>query len=244
MTVVVPSVSQPNGAAILEIIRRAAPKLGLDRPESVYGSPDETAQSLGEAANEAAETIIRYNDWSYLRREMTFVGDGATTAYGFPTDYMRMIKDARMWSTALQCPLTHVVAADDWVQLQVRQVQPIAASWTIMGAALHFYPALMLGETARAVYMSLDGIKTAGGQAKARFTADSDVFALGDQVIELGILALWRANRGLPYEAYLARFTGALERLAANDGGPGILRQRSRISMTGATQAYPRSITP
>lgn len=227
---------------ILEIVRSAAPRMGLERPDQLLASTDDTDIRLVSVLQEAADRIVRAHDWSMLKVEETNTGDGVTEGFDLPTDYLRMPKDGQIWSTRWQHPLSPVTA-EEWLRLEVREYDLVVGTWIILEGQIKFKPVLTSAETARWFYIADTAVKPASGANKGRFTADTDTFRLGDRILELALIWEWRASKGLPYEEAMATAEAALAQAISDDKGARIIAQASRRNVQGK-MAYPWQITP
>lgn len=227
---------------VLEVVQDAAPKIGLSAPDAVYGSTDRTALELGSVANEIAERIVRAHDWSLLLTEQVYAGDGVTEGFDLPSDYLRMPKDAQVWSTRWQRPLLPI-SSDDWQRLEVREYDLITGTWILLGGQMKFRPELATGENATWYYVSNKAVAPVSGGNKARFTADTDTFRLGDRLLELHLIWEWRQRKGLPYAEDMRTAEIALAQAISDDKGARIVVQSSRRNVRGKP-SYPWSIVP
>ena len=227
---------------ILEIVRSAAPRLGLARPDQLFGSTDDTEIEIRSVLHEAVDRIVRAHDWAALKVEETHVGDGATEGFTLPSDYLRMPKEGQIWSTRWQHPLSPVTA-EEWLRLSVREYDLIVGTWIMLEGQVKYRPVLATGETARWFYLSNLAVSPVSGDNKARFTADDDTFRLGDRILELALIWEWRASKGLPYEEYMTTAETALAQAISDDKGARIIAQASRRNFQGK-MAYPWQITP
>jgi len=229
--------------SVLTAIQKAALYLGLERPTQVYSATDRDALELGEIANEAAAMIADEHDWQTLKRLEPIPGDGATTAFDLPSDYLRQPKDTELWSSRLETPLTHVLSHNEWLQLQVQAADVILNVWTILGGQVQFQPAPESGETVKYYYQS--NLWANDGSANtASFTADEDTFRLDERLLKEGIVWMWKAQKGLEYGEDLDRFNDVLSRRVAEDKGAKMLTMGTARMPGGARIAYPRAVTP
>lgn len=226
----------------LQLCQDAALKIGQEPPTELFSSTDRTAQELRRALIEAANNIVRTHDWQVLKRLHTHTGDGTTTEFAFPSDYLRMPKDAQVWSTRWEHPLL-AITPEDWLHLDVREYDTIMGAWTIYGGNFVYRPALAADESAKFFYVSANCVADSGGAPKPEFTADSDTFRLDDRVLELVLIWVWRAQKSLDYAEEQATAEIALARAIEADKGARILVQQSRRN-NRAKIAYPWTITP
>jgi len=225
----------------LQIAQDAATKLSLDRPSVLFSSAEPTDILLRRCLIEAADKIVQAHDWQLLKRVQTHDGDGTTTEFALPSDYLRMPKDAQIWSTKWQRQLYHITP-EDWLYFDVRDFNFTLGAWTIYGGNVVYEPALDADEDAKFFYISANCVTDNGGTHKATFTADDDTFRLDDRVLELVLVWVWRAQKSLDYAEEQATAEVALARDIERDKGARILTQRGKATMD-AKLAYPLSVT-
>lgn len=218
--------------SILEIVRDAAPKIGVARPTVLFGVTGETEIEMVSLANELAERIVRAHDWSLLKTLETHTGDGVTEGFALPVDFARMPKDGQIWSSRWQRPLV-TISSDDWLRLEIREYDLIVGSWIQLGGEIRYRPVLDTAETAKFYYISTNVVAPATGANKARFTADADTFRLGDRLLELHLIWEWRQRKGLSYGEDMATAEAALAQAISEDRGARMLTQASRHRTMG-----------
>lgn len=227
---------------VLEITQNAAKALGLDEPSILVGSTDRTVLELRRALEEAVQKLLRAHDWEVLKVLQTHDGDGTTTEFAKPSDFLRMPKEGQVWSTRWEHPLLHITP-EDWLHLDIREYDTIVGTWTFYGGNFVYRPALASDEDAKFFYVSDKVYADSGGTAKSAITADTDTFRLDDRMLELCLIWTWREQKGLDYAEDMATAEVAMAREIESDKGPRIITQQSRRN-TRAKIAYPWSITP
>lgn len=229
-------------ATVLATCQKASVKIGIAVPAAVYGSSTREHLELSQIANDAAEDILEQHDWQTLKTLHTITGDGATTEWALPTDFLRMPKDQRVWSSAQETPMTHVKSHDEWLELEVKSYELVTRCWTLLGGMLHTKPALATGETAKFYYQSRNyAVGTAEQEA---FTDDADTFRLPDRVLQLGIVWRWRSAKGLNYAEEMTNYEIALAKAIDADKGPRMFAIGRATMPRDADIAYPQAITP
>ncbi|MEM6833289.1 MAG: hypothetical protein AAF562_06660 [Pseudomonadota bacterium] len=227
---------------ILQIAQDAAPRLGLASPDALFGSTDRTSIELRAVVNEVAERIADAHDWEVLTEEETNTGDGTTEGFDLPSNYVRMPKDAQVWSTRWQRPMLQI-SSDDWLRLDIRQYDLVIGTYIIRGGQIRFRPVLASGELAKWNYVSNLQVSPSTGNNKERFTDDTDTFRLDDRVLETTLIWEWRHRKGLPYAEDMKTAEIALARAISDDKGARIVTQSSRRNVR-AKIAYPWQIQP
>lgn len=230
--------------SLLTAAQEACQVIGLARPAALFTSTAREHAELIAVANEICDRITDDDDgWQALVKEATISGDGTTTAWDLPADYNRQIKDANVWSSRIDGPLTHINSLDRWLEIDVRDFEFVTGAWTIYGGQIHIRPAMAATETARFFYVSNTAVTASDASKKARFTADDDTFFLGDRALKLGIIWQWKANKGRPYAEDLVNYEEALASLRAKDRGANIVRiGQPRLQRFGRV-AYPQVIS-
>ncbi|MDE4274760.1 hypothetical protein PXK58_08885 [Phaeobacter gallaeciensis] len=226
----------------LQIAQDVALRIGQSVPSLLFGSDARTESELRSAMIEAAAKIVHAHDWAVLKTIKTNAGDGSTTEYALPSDYLRMPKDGQVWSTKWQAPL-EAIYPEAWLGLDVMDFDAVCGVWTIYGGNVVYRPALAADENAKFWYVSENAVLDSGSTAKAEFTADDDTFRLDDRTLYLMTIAEWRRAKGLDYAEEMRDADTALAQAIDRDKGARILRQGSRRAMS-AKIAYPFEVTP
>lgn len=227
---------------ILEVAQAASYKLGIAKPENLYASTDRTFQELGSFLNEVAERIVRAHDWSLLKTQATNTGDNSTEGFDLPSDYLRMPKEAQVWSTRWQRPLL-AITPEEYLRLDVRNYDLVTGTWVQLNGQMKYRPVLATAELAKWYYISNLVVSPASGSNRSSFMADDDTFRLNDRVLELQLIWEWRHRKGQPYAEDMNTAEIALAQAISEDGGAQIITQSSRRNVH-AKVAYPWSITP
>lgn len=229
---------------ILATLQDVALVIGLERPNGVFSSTEREHYELVAVTKTVADRIMKAHDWELLKTLQTETGDDATTAFDLPSDYERMPKKQRLWSSRIETPLEHVTDHDRWLELQVRSIDYVIGVWTKLGGQIHIMPAMTSTETAKYYYISNLIVAPETGSNAAEFSLDTDTFRLDDELLKLGVIWQWKANKGMPYEEDMENYETLLSRLIDEDKGPEILRLGQRRVPAGVSIAYPQAIVP
>ena len=228
---------------ILTVTEGVAAVIGIDVPTVLFSSTDREHVELQHLANEMALRIWKTHDWELLRTLATITGDASTTEWPLESDFGRMVKDANLWSSRIQTPLTHIVSADSWLELDIRSFQYVIGVWTKIGGQIGIKPAMTATETAKYYYISDLIIDPVSGSNKQTFTLDDDAFRLNERVLKLGMIWQWRANKGLPYAEDLENYETALGEMISEDKGATILHVGRTRTRRGVRISYPQAIS-
>jgi len=139
--------------------------------------------------------------------------------------------------------MTHVLSHDDWLELEVKTYELVIRAWTIIGGQVAIKPTMPTGETAKFYYQS-NPVFNNGSSNIAEFTADTDTFRLGDRLLRLCIVWMWKAMKGLDYAEDMAAFEIVLAKRVAEDKGSRTMAIGKGRHPRGVAMAYPQAITP
>jgi hypothetical protein len=225
---------------LLAVFQEAATVIGMDVPDSVYGSPAREHQEIATLANTMGRRIARAYEWQELKRTATITGDGVTGDFALPADYDRMPKKAELWSDSIAA-FTHVTDYDKWLELRTLSFATLANAWTLLGGRIHVQPALVPGVAATYAYQSKLFARGAGGD-KGRFDNDADEFILNEELLKLGIVWQWKSQKGHAYAEDMANYEELLSTLTATNIGPRRIRIGVARMPTDAVYAYPGTV--
>lgn len=229
---------------ILTVIADVAKVVGVTVPTQVFSSTMREHVELAALANEMAVRIGKAHDWSLLRRLSTYTGDGTTTEFALPSDYLRMLKKTNLWSSAIQTPLTHIMDTDEWLEMQVRSYDYVLGAWTMLGGNIEILPALANAVTAKWYYVSNLVVAPSAGANKAAFTDDTDTFRLNERLLKLGMIWQWKANKGQSYTEDMTNYENALEQDIGEDKGSRIIHVGRPRMPRDVSIAYPQTVGP
>lgn len=229
---------------ILSVVGLCCPRLSLEIPTTFIGQSRPEYVEILEIANEMAEVIAKAHDWRALTTLKTMTGDGTTEAFALPTDYDRMITDAKVWSSSLESSLTHISSLDKWLELDIQSFDFVINAWTLIGGNMEIKPALASAVTAKYYYQSNLVVSPATGDNKTSFTLDTDTYRLPERLLKLGIIWQWKSAKGLPYAKEEDAYNAAMEQEIARDKGSRMIRIGKVRLPSDVSIAYPQAIVP
>jgi hypothetical protein len=227
---------------ILSVIQDAATVIAMDVPTLVYGSTQREHVEIGALANTMAKRIARDYDWQLFKTLQTETGDDATTAFDLPSDFQWMPKESQIWASSMSAPLHHITDSNEWLGLSITSPGLIINSWILLGGQIIIKPALATGVTANYYYQSNLIVAPNSGSNKVAFTADTDTYRLDEELLKLGIIWQWKANKGAPYAEDMENFEDLKAKLMSNDKGPRKIKVGRPTLARGIDMAYPQTI--
>jgi len=173
-----------------EILDEVSLESGMDT-EAAYASSDiDAVKRLVSMANSAVRSLTKQT-WQAMLQTYEFTLTSATS-YSLPSDYKAMIPDT-MYSDSHLWPVAFPTGAKTWAYLQA------SAGGTgtqdkirLIGNKLEIYQP-EAGKVIRVEYMSKNAVIDATGATKKYFTADTDTFALDDDLLLME--TMWRYQR-------------------------------------------------
>ena len=220
-----------------QAVQSASLRVVGTRPVAVVSSTEQVTVELLDLAREVARDIAEDHDWRDLTKVATFVGDGVTEAFAKPADYHRMVQGGAMWEPGTWLWGYRAVASlDEWMRRRdLAWITP--GGWILLGGEFRFYPA-PTGD-AEFAYISTECIRDSNGNPKSSFTDDEDQFILGDDLLTLGMIWRWKAQKGLEYGEDMANYESAMSKAMARDKGARLIRRPERGNTFGALPSWP-----
>jgi hypothetical protein len=224
---------------LLTVVNDVCAAVGVHQTTSVVASINANRtmfEMLGLANEMAARIATDMRDWTMLRKQATFTGDGVTEAFNLPADYLRLLTNSNVWrSTSPQHSMQFIPDTDTWFQRRLSaQASGIMAGswgeWTIMGGQMHIFPIMGVGVTARFSYLDKNPIALASSGFGDRFVADGDSYRLPERILKLGMLWQWKANKGSPYAEDMGTWADAMANAMGTDSPAPIIVDRLPIT--------------
>lgn len=189
---------------LLTAINRAQRRLSLPVTSSIVADGQETQNLLWELANAEAEDVLKRDefDWPLLTRTQSFTASLASlqSAPGKPTNFQRALAET-FWNQTKDRKINGPLNAEEWALAQGQSVTSSIQQYAMFRYdGLHIFPAPSTADTIAYDYIINTPIQaTGGGSYKTLFTADSDVYLLGDALLVLGVRWRYLADKGRDY---------------------------------------------
>ena len=216
--------------SLLTIIQDAAKDIGLIKPSLVIGTSDEQTKQLYSLLVRDGQDLLRRFDWQALTKEVSFTTLAAETQTALTTvasDFYRFV-DESMFNRTQHWQVVGPLSGRQWQRVKSWGAQVgVVNYFRIRGGDILFYPTPSAGDSVYFEYISNKWIESAGGTAKAAFTADDDVTVIDEDILTVG--TKWRFLRanGMDYSEEFRSYETGLESLFGSDGA------RAAVDMTG-----------
>ena len=211
--------------SMISIIQSVCLRIGVPSPNAVATSQDTQYLQLLALLNEAASSLCT-KPWQSLRRQATFntvaaeiQGSVATICPG-----MSYITNDTIWNRTLRRPVFGPLSAQDW---QWQKAIFSAGPWSqfrVFQNNINFFPIPSAGQECDFEYTSnYYATDSTGVTYQSSFLADADLSVLDEELLALGTIWLWKANKGLDFGTDYQKFDNRMTNLIGRDGSKPIL---------------------
>ena len=207
--------------SLLTLVQGAALRSNFGTtPAQAYTSTDQSVLQMVAFAQDTGRELLERYDWNYLKKQSLITGDGATTLWNLPADWMRLCPSDKSPMGALvssarpTIPLVGPVN-DEWLnQMKALPAFPAYPVWRLINTNVEIWPALSSGEVVTFWYFTKAWIIQATGTQVATFSADTDASLIDEDLIMKGSIWRWKRAKGLDYAEEFRAYESALERNA------------------------------
>lgn len=183
----------PITASASDILTAATQELGLPSVSLSASSRDAIGyQSLG-LMNALGDELVRVQDWQFLEKVMTFVGDGVTSVFPLPDDWGRQINQTQ-WATSDNRPLRGPDSPQMWSWNKYGIVSVgVFFRYRILNNEYNIFPTPGDGDEFALYYISKNWVyDTDTEEYKDKISKSTDVPVFDRRVMTSGLKAkLW-----------------------------------------------------
>ena len=230
---------------LLTICTNVADEVNIDRPTSVIGNPQTTAQRLLRYANRAGVSLMKAYPWQALRKEVTFTSVASETQTSIlPADFDRFVPET-FWDRSGTVLISGPVTAVEWQGIKALSYTG-RPKFAYRGDDVLVIPTPSAGSTFAFEYVSNLWCASSGGTGQAAWAADTDVGVIDEELITRAMKFIYLSDSGLPNEVAFKDLKDYTDTLTANDQpGAGIMVSGDIFNYSGGrhfTGAPPVSI--
>lgn len=192
---------------VLEIVKRVAGRVGINKPNTATGSTDIQILQLVDLLNEEGQELASRFSWQLLINEKTFTsvnsedqgllvgGTILSAANGF-----EYILNGSIFNRTTRVEMPGSMSIPDWQAYKASGVvsNPYG-QYRLRGGHLLLMPAPAAGQTIAFEYKSKNWITKVDTTTADEATADSDVPILDTTLLTMGLVWRWKAAKGLEY---------------------------------------------
>lgn len=213
--------------SLLTICQDAATACGFPSPASIVGSGDKTAKQLLSLVIREGNFLSTKKDWSRLVSEHTFTLVTADQDYALPADFRWIIPNTTYNRDDNRIVL-NPISSQEWQFLKAwTSIAGLTRRARIRNNLLEFEETIAAADNGKTIafeYLSSYWADTAaGGAKKSKFTLDTDVALIDEELITLGLIWRFRRAKGLEFESEQAEYMAQVNLIKAADGGASTL---------------------
>lgn len=209
--------------SLLSAVNDAQRLLSLTVTAAIVADTQETQQLLWALAKQEASDVLDRDeyDWPAFRRTKSFTASLASLqSSGLASDFHRAIPDT-FWNRSQDRKVYGPLNDVEWGIANGAAVS--SATWqSVMfrNDGLHIYPVPTVADTIAYDYIFNTPVTASDGTTyKTNFTADNDLYVLGDRVLTLGVVWRYKQVKGRDYAEDMRSYEMALSARYRRDRG-------------------------
>jgi len=205
---------------ILSIVQGAALRCNLKVPIQAVSSTDENILQIVAFAEDTGRELVERADWNELKVKATVTGDGVSSLFTLPSDWMRLCPSDKSPVGALvslarpTIPLRGPVNDEALNQIKALTAFPAYPVWRIINRNLEIWPALASGEVVSFWYFTRAWVISPQNVQSTRFTSDTDASLIDEDLIMKGAIWKWKRAKGLDYQEEYSTYEREFGRVA------------------------------
>jgi hypothetical protein len=212
-----------------------------------YASTDANFIRLRTLLKASGRELVGARDWKVLVKGCTITGDGVTSTFNLPADFLRMVDDTG-WNRGTKFPIG-LVSSRGWQHLQARSLSgSVSTLYRIVQGQMQFYEAPAAAGVIGFDYVSLFWVKSDGAASADQYvpSASGDVVMLEPHLVSRALkvkfLDTTGQDSGAARQEYQAAFEAAAgtepaRTLSLNGGGGDPLLSSANLPATPWGQA-------
>ena len=210
-------------ATLLSVVQDFCKRQNLPSPSTVYGSTDQGVLQMMALLEEEGNDLAQRHFWEALTREadhtsLALEDQGAIATIA--DDGFRFIVNDTIWDRSTRLPVCGPMSAQNWQALKALVSTGPRYRFRIRGGKLLVNPAAVASESWYFEYVSKNWISNAAGNIfKARFTVDTDIILLPDDLCLQGLRWRWKKEKGFDYAEDFRTYEDQVKMAMGHDGG-------------------------
>ena len=222
-------------STLLSIVSDLCGRQNLPVPTTVYGTTDPQVRQMAKLLEEEGNDLAMRHPWECLIREafhttIAAEDQGAIDTIAVPvgassSDGFRSIVNQTIWDRTTRLPVCGPMNPQQWQAMKAVTTSGPKYRFRIRGGKLLVNPTPPAGESWYFEYITKFWILGANGTTyKNRFTLDTDVILLPDDLVLQGLRWRWKKEKGMDYAEDFRTYETQVKDQASKDGGKPVLR--------------------
>lgn len=195
---------------VLSLIQQITGRLAQPVPATINGNADKAIVQFKGLLEEGLDILAGRGQWQELKQEYVFttlaqenqgiISEGGLGQAPVPLKGYRYLLPKTLWDRTNKLPLVGPIDDQDWQAMKAWIINGPRYQFRLRGRSLLVNPVPTAGWTWAFEYISENHIIAADlVTTKKRFTVDSDLILLPEQIVELDLKWRWKEAKGLPY---------------------------------------------
>lgn len=166
---------------------------------TVFSNAGETAKQMRALANQDGIELMRRDTWEQLTTEKTFTALAQEEQTGaIPSDFDHMLNET-FYNRTRKRQVTGPLSPTEWQAQKSILATVLYDSYRIRGSAILMIPVPTAGDEYAYEYITKNWCESSVGVGKPRFTADTDVSLIDEELITLGVVWCFLKAKGFDY---------------------------------------------
>jgi hypothetical protein len=214
-------------ATLLEVVTDQCGRQNIPVPTTVYGTSDPQVRQIMRLLEEEGNDLSVRGSWECLMNEashttLALEDQGAIATIA--SNGFRSIKNNTIWDRTDRLPVIGPMDAMEWQAMKAVFANGPRYRYRIRGGHLLVNPTPTAGHSWKFEYVSKYWITDTGGTIyKRRFTADTDVVLLPDDLCLQGLRWRWKKEKGMEYAEDFRTYEMQVKDALGKDGGKAVL---------------------
>lgn len=214
-------------ATLLAVVQDFCGRQNLTVPSTVYGSTDQTVTQLKALLEEEGNDLAQRHNWECLTHEASHTTTAAEDQGAITTiapNGFRFIINETIWDRTTRLPVCGPMDARNWQAMKALVSTGPRYRYRIRKGKLLVNPAAIASESWYFEYLSRYWMTdTTGVTYKARFTADTDIILLPDDLCLQGLRWRWKKEKGFDYAEDFRTYELQVKQAMGQDGGKPVI---------------------
>jgi hypothetical protein len=191
---------------------------------SVASSQDQNMRQAFSLANKVLKEVSYKKNWPILIREHAFTTVADQVSYPLPADFHHLVTPSAV-DAGQYYQLKGSLTPIQWFRMSLKGAVEWASGFRIdpYTKTFNVAPTPSDGRDLVFMYVTTDIAMNNTGSPVSRYTQDSDISLVEEELVELGLSWRWRQKKGLDYTAEMAEYNGTLAARFAQQLGLGDL---------------------
>jgi len=207
--------------SLLTVIQRFCLRTGIVYPSVVIASVDPAILQLKELLEEEGEELSQRGEWEALIMEETHTTTAAEDQGAITTITdagFRYICNDTIWDRTDRLPIP-LIGQVAWQRTKAVTSATPRYHYRIRGGRLLITPTMAANHTLAFEWVTKYWLTAAAGTKKERFTVDTDLMLLPEDLLLMGLRWRWKKEKGLEYAQDFDSYELKVKQYLSRDGG-------------------------